>query len=304
MPISLVSVIIPVFNGLPELDEQLAALAAQDYGGRFEVILSDNGSTDGLRQHLADLDLALDIRWIDSSDVRGTPHARNAGMNAARGEFLAFTDQDDAVHQGWLSALVRAAEDFDAVGGPIEVETLNSAEVASWRPPPPPERPFETPYLPYAHGNNFAMWSRVAAEVGPFDEEFTGGGEDVDISWRIQQAGLTLGHVPEAVVAYRLRTTLRATFRQSVRYGWTACQVTLKHRDRSGLYPPAFLALPGLLGSIAYLLVARNPWLPRAFNPPTRGLWVMLIGHQYGALRMRANFLRRALGRAIRAGDR
>lgn len=272
----------PVFNGLPDLDVQLTALAAQDYEGRFEVILSDNGSTDGLREHIAQFESPLDVRWIDSSDVRGTPHARNAGIDAASGDFLAFTDQDDAVYPNWLTALTRAAESFDAVGGPIEVQTLNSAEVSTWRVVPAPEERFDTEYLPYAHGNNFGMWRRVVDEVGKFDEAFLGGGEDADLSWRIQQAGLTLGHAPDAMVAYRLRTTARAAFRQGIGYGKSAWQVTRKH-EPNGAEQPSVRSL--LL--FAYGLTLRNPWLPESLSPLPRGMWAMSVGSLRGTVSMR-----------------
>lgn len=282
MPVGFVSVIVPCFNGLPDLDAQLSALAAQDFDGDFEVILSDNGSTDGLREHVARLDTALDVRWIDSSDVRGTPHARNAGIDAARGDFLAFTDQDDAVYPHWLTALTRAAEKFDAVGGPIEVHTLNSPEVASWRVVPAPDELFETTYLPYAHGNNFGMWRRVVEEVGTFDESFLGGGEDADISWRIQQAGLSLGHVPDALVAYRLRTSVGAAYHQGVGYGRSAWQVIDKHESKGARQPSI-----RELALFAYGLMLRNPLLPGRLSPLPKGMWAMSIGSLRGTVSMR-----------------
>ncbi|MDI6628290.1 MAG: glycosyltransferase [Rhodococcus sp. (in: high G+C Gram-positive bacteria)] len=60
MPISLVSIVLPVYNGLPDLDEQLEAIAGQDYTGDVELIISDNGSTDGLRAHLEELSASVD----------------------------------------------------------------------------------------------------------------------------------------------------------------------------------------------------------------------------------------------------
>lgn len=279
MSVGFVSVIVPAYNGLPDLDEQLSALEAQDFEGAFEVIISDNGSTDGLRDHLARRRSPLDIRWIDSSDVRGTPHARNAGIEAARGDFLAFTDQDDAVYPTWLTALVRAAETFDAVGGPIEVETLNSPEVATWRVVPAADERFDTTYLPYAHGNNFGMWKWVVDRVGPFDENFLGGGEDADMSWRIQQAGLTLGHVPDAMVAYRLRTTVRAAYLQGVGYGRSAWQVTHKHEPNGARQPHL-----REIALFAYGLALKNPWLPARLNPLPKGMWAMSAGSLQGSL--------------------
>ena len=291
MAIGLVSVVIPVYNGLPDLDVQLDALAAQDYEGPFEVIVSDNGSTDGTREHVESMISHLDLRCIDASETRGVSHARNVGIDAARGEFIAIVDHDDAVHPNWLSAFVREAEKYDAVGGPIELYSLNSPEVASWPGAPSPEQRLDTFYLPWAQGNNFAMWRRVVDQVGYYDEALVNGGDDVDYSWRIQQAGLSLGHVPDAVVAYRLRTTLRGSFQQGRAYGAAACVVARKHMSRGCPQPSPVLQIPAHVATMAYLLVARNPWVPKRLHPTPRELWAQHVGLQYGALEMRLRLL-------------
>ncbi|MCZ4520745.1 glycosyltransferase [Rhodococcus ruber] len=299
MPIGLVSVILPCFNGLPDVDVQLAALAAQDYEGDFEVIVSDNGSTDGLREHLDQLGLPVDIRWIDSSDVQGTSHAKNAGIAAARGDFLAFTDQDDAVYPNWLTALTRAAETADAVGGPIEVHTLNSPKVATWRDVPAPADRFETEYLPFAHGNNFAMWRRVVDQVGNFDENLVAGGEDIDISWRIQQAGFSLAHTPDALVAYRLRDTVTATFRQGVRYGRSSYRISVKHGSRGAWNPPLVKVMALQAWGIVYLAIARNPCLPKILHPLPSGRWALLLGQFCGAFQVRLEHVQGLVSRRL-----
>lgn len=291
MPISLVSVIVPVYNGLPHLDVQLRALEAQDYKGAFEVIVSDNGSTDGTREYVACLSSSLTVRCVDASRIRGVSHARNVGMDAARGEFIAIVDHDDSVHPGWLTALTREAENFDAVGGPIELYSLNSPEVASWPGAPTPEQRLDTFHLPWAQGNNFGMWRNVVQQVGYYDEELTSGGDDVDYSWRIQEAGLTLGHAPEAVVAYRLRTTLGGCFAQGRKYGGAACVVAVKHRSRGCPQLSPFVQVPAHLASLAFMLVARNPWLRRRSGAVPREIWAQHLGLQYGAMVMRLRLL-------------
>ncbi|OZF02914.1 hypothetical protein CH300_15815 [Rhodococcus sp. 15-1154-1] len=287
MPISLVSVIVPVYNGLPHLDVQLRALEAQDYKGAFEVIVSDNGSTDDLQNFIRDHTVELDVRCVDSSDVRGASHARNVGIDSARGELLVFTDSDDAAHSNWLSALTDAAENFDALGGPVELDSLNTLEVAAWRRIPQPDQRFETVYLPYAQGCNFAMWRRVAETVGYFDESLTMGGEDVDYSWRIQEMGMTLGHVPDAMMSYRLRRTVRASFEQGILYGRAAWPVLLKHKPQGCPSQPAMLSVAANLASILYLATARNPLLPNFLQPPPRGRWAHIIGMQIGSMQGR-----------------
>ncbi|MFC8180870.1 glycosyltransferase family 2 protein [Rhodococcus sp. NPDC057297] len=299
MPISLVSVIVPVRNGVPHLDVQLRALAAQDYKGAFEVIVSDNGSTDNLRDYLRDLTLDLNVRCVDSSDVRGASHARNVGIDSALGELLVFTDSDDAAHSNWLSALTTAAENFDALGGPIELDSLNTREVASWRRIPQPDQRFETVYLPYAQSCNFALWRRVAETVGYFDESLTMGGEDVDYSWRIQEMGMTLGHAPDAMMSYRLRRTVRASFEQGILYGRAAWPVLIKHRPQGCPSQPALLSVAANLASILYLATARNPLLPKLLRPPSRGRWAHILGMQIGSMQGRLHMVGTSMRRRV-----
>ncbi|OZE43525.1 hypothetical protein CH256_02580 [Rhodococcus sp. 05-2254-6] len=300
MPISLVSIVLPVYNGLPDLDEQLEAIAAQDYAGDVELIISDNGSSDGLRSHLEELSLPLSIRTVDASAKRGASYARNVGVKAARGDVVALLDHDDVAHPTWVTAMVRALDSFDAVGGALEIESLNSADVAEWRNVPPPGALFPTAYLPYAPGSNFAMRRGVFEKVGDFDEDLIGGAEDVDYSWRIQQAGLTLGHAADALVAYRIRTTVRRSFVQGRAYGHTSYQLSTKHRAAGCPHPSSFVRIPVHAVSILYLATVRNPWLPKMLRPMPVGLWAHYIGIHYGALRIRVTTLGRRQRPSVR----
>ncbi|MDG3009091.1 glycosyltransferase [Rhodococcus sp. D2-41] len=289
----LVSVIIPAHNARGMIDEQLAALAAQDYQGAFEVIVSDNGSTDGLREHLAGHPLTpqLSLKYVASPAVPGAAHARNVGAARCDGDLLAFCDADDRVYPGWLTGLTSAASEFDAVGGPVEVTTLNTARVASWRSfPEPGERFADAAFLPYALSSNFAVWRTTFDKVGGFDESFDRGGEDVALSWALQLAGHTLGHTPDAMIAYRLRPTFRGTWRQMMAYGASSVRLHLAFRDHGmpGADPRAALLL-------FVAIVLSNPLVPRRLTPVPRGFWVtqtaFMIGRVRGSIRHRTYFV-------------
>src|SRR5690606_10260195 len=103
------------------IGEQLRALGAQDYPGRVEIVIVDHASTDDLAGAISavasDLPGGVEVRVVPSSGGRGAAHPRNVGFAAARGELICCCDADDAVTPGWLSALVRAAAEADAVGG-------------------------------------------------------------------------------------------------------------------------------------------------------------------------------------------
>ena len=93
----LVSVIVPIHNGERFLGEALDSVGAQDYDN-VEVIVVDDGSTDGGPSLARARDVVL-IR----QDQRGAGSARNAGIDLARGEILAFLDQDDV----WMPSKLR-----------------------------------------------------------------------------------------------------------------------------------------------------------------------------------------------------
>ncbi|UYP19737.1 glycosyltransferase [Rhodococcus sp. Z13] len=280
---SLVSVVVPARNARPEIDEQLEALAVQDYAGPWEVVVSDNGSTDGLREHLERHPLRekLSLRVVDSADVPGAAHARNVGARHARGDLVAVVDADDRVHSEWLRELVAVAADHDSVGGAREVESINSPEVAQWRPmPDPSEQPTLFRFLPVAVSCNFAVWKDVLDELGGWDESYDVGGEDLEFCLRLQLAGFTLGYAPDAVIAYRLRDTLRGLWRQCIAYGRADARLYRDFREH-GMPRRSSIALADTL---AYI-VLRNPLVPRMIRRNSTGMWVFHLASLVGRIR-------------------
>ncbi|MGQ0766894.1 MAG: glycosyltransferase [Gemmatimonadota bacterium] len=91
---SLVSVIIPTRNRRPALERALASVEAQTVRDR-EIIVIDDGSTDGTSEMLAAYADVKVLTMPDVADARGASAARNAGLAVASGEFLAFLDDDD-----------------------------------------------------------------------------------------------------------------------------------------------------------------------------------------------------------------
>lgn len=228
-----VTVVIPCRNAVTTLPAQLAALARQDVTVPFEVVLADNGSTDGLSAAAASWGgSGLDLRVVDAGDVPGVAHARNVGLRAARGALVAVCDADDEVSPGWLRHLVAAAETAPLVGGRVETGSLNDAVRRAWRVGPPADRlPVKLGFLPYAVGCNVAVDRQAALDVGGWDESFVSGGDDVDFSWRLQLAGHALVAAPGAVVHYRYRTDLRGTMRQLRLYARCEAQLLRRFAD-------------------------------------------------------------------------
>lgn len=279
-----VTVVIPVRNGLTYLREQLKALAAQDYSGDWDVIVSDNGSSDGLAEYLrsAEVPGGLDVNHVDSSAKAGATYARNVGVQAARGDFLAFTDSDDLVRTDWLRELVDTATTADLVTGTVDVSVINDPEVVEWRPMPAADAGWAVrDWYPAAIGTSMGVWRDVHDAIGGFDETYTHGGDDNDYAWRCQIAGYSLVHSPAAVVDYRLRDNYRDLWKQTYSYGRAAVAnyATYRPHGLSGYNHP------WLLPFMIVTLAVRNPLLPRSITRLSTGRWIFYTAHEAGKIR-------------------
>lgn len=275
-----VSVVIPVRNEAALLPAQLTALAAQDYDGDWEVVVSDNGSADGsagVARGFADRLPSLVV--VDSSATPGASHARNVGADAAQGDFLCFCDADDEAEPGWLAAMARVAEQLDMVGGRLDEERLNPSDIRLWRPKAQPhdELPVAHFFLPYAISANVGIWADVFAELGQWNEDLRVC-EDIELSWRAQLAGLRVGIATDAVIAYRYRMDLRGNFRQYANAGFADTELYRRYR-RSGMHR-----------SSTRKAVREWAWL--VWNIPDtlwshrrRGIWMRKAGQGWGRLR-------------------
>lgn len=220
--------IIAAFNAEKTLGVQLDALAAQDTAFDWEVVVCDNGSTDGTVALVTSWQQRMpQLRLVDASARQGAGAARNIGAERANGAALVFCDADDAVTSGWLSAMHRALSTSPAAAGGRRYDLLNTA----------PHGPFDwtdplfttpvLPGLPAGSSSNLGIRRDVFAEMGGFDETLRVG-EDLDLCWRIQLAGHELAPAPDAIVQIRRREGLRAVFRQSYAYG--VADRVLEHR--------------------------------------------------------------------------
>lgn len=275
-----ISVVIAAYNPIPVLGEQLDALAGQDYTGDVEVVVSDNRGDAAVRAYVAahPLSAQMPVRWIDSSATPGTPHARNAGTRAATHPLIAYCDQDDRVHAGWLSAIADAAARHDLVGGPLERDTLNDPVVARWRALPEPDAlPVLARFLPITFGCNLAIWRDTFDAIGGWDENYLNAGSDVEFCWRAQLHGYTLGFAPDAMVAYRFRTGLRETWAQACDYAIEEARVA-KQFGAPGRARYWFFLHLGVSAATA-------PLWPWGWSRARRGAWCWITGNLVGRVR-------------------
>jgi glycosyltransferase involved in cell wall biosynthesis len=270
-----ISVIVPVRNGMPWLEEQLRALTEQECALPWEVIVADNNSTDESRvlvQKWAERHTR--IRLVDASKVRGPGATRNVGVQAAQGELLAFCDADDVVQPGWLAAHVLALAEADISAGVFDAWSLNglAAPSPSSYAPPPALGLFG--FLPAAGSGNLAVRRHAFEELGGFAEDLMTG-EDFDLSWRGQLAGQRFVLSPDAVLARRDQQGFKAVLRRYTAYG--RCGPVLYRRFREK-------------GLGRELQTAAKAWVwilvstPRLVQPEFRGRWARVAGWRTGRL--------------------
>ncbi len=276
-----VSVIIPVHNSKTVLDDQLRALARQDYEHPFTVIVSDNGSTDGLREHIEShcLRNELALRYVDSGGTPGASFARNRGADVATSAVLAFCDADDAVHPSWLRRIVAALDEYDLVGTGLETETLNSDATRASTPFAPPSDQGKSAFLPFVIGASMACRTSTYRDLGGM-LEYVRASEDMEFSWRAQQSGYHMHFIAEPLVSYRLRTGHRENWRQAAALGYGSAHVRGLYRD---VGCPPFRARGIAVALLA--LAVRNPLLPTALTRMPTRLWLRLVASRLGLIR-------------------
>ncbi len=273
------SVVVPAFNAAATLRAQLEALAAQQPSVPFEVVVVDNASTDDTAAVAATYaDRLPGLRVVRARDGRGVAYARNAGARAAHGSAVLFCDADDEVRPGWVQGLSDALDRVDIAGGAVDVTRINDANTVKGVYSPEPDRlPTAMGYLPYAIGCNLGVRRTTWEAVGGFDETYVGGHEEVDFAWRVQEQGGSIEFVPDAVVDYRLRGSLRTNLRQRFGYGRSYAQLYSRFR-RSPI-------VRGGLGQEARFAAKLLASLPRHLRTRTLSEWLTTVAWTLGRWR-------------------
>ncbi len=233
-----VSVVVASYNGARTLRTCLESIERLNYPD-YEVILVDDGSTDETAQVVqprADGAPAFPhLRIIRHPVNAGLSVARNTGLSAASGEIVAYTDADCRVDKDWLYFLVSALleDGFAAMGGPnlLPPEDSPVATAVMVSPGGPAHVMLSDREAEHIPGCNMAFFKTALEAVGGFDPVFTRAGDDVDICWRLQQAGFRIGFTPAACVWHYRRSTVLAYLRQQDGYGEAEALLVRKHPE-------------------------------------------------------------------------
>lgn len=212
-----ISVVICTYNGKRTIRDCLEGLRKLEYPN-FEVIVVNDGSNDGTGLVAEEYGFK-----VITTENRGLSSARNTGMREAKGEIVAYIDDDARPDPHWLTYLAASflQTNHVGVGGPnlpFPGDNLVAECVAN-----APGNPIhvlltdqEAEHIP---GCNMAFRKTALEAIEGFDERFRIAGDDVDLCWRLQQRGWTLGFNPAAMVWHHRRNMVKTYWKQQLNYG-------------------------------------------------------------------------------------
>ncbi len=225
-----VSVVVCTYNGGRTLDQCLRSLADLDYPD-YEVIVVDDGSTDNVREIVGRFPA---VRAVHQPN-RGLSVARNVGLHAATGEIVAYTDDDCFADPDWLTHLVYQLQRTGAagVGGPnLTPEDGWLAACVAACPGQPTHVLVSDQVAEHIPGCNMAFRKDALLAVNGCDAIYRKAGDDVDLCWRLQQAGFWITFAPGAFVWHHRRQGPRAYLKQQRGYGEAEALLHFKHPDQ------------------------------------------------------------------------
>lgn len=267
-----ISVVIVNWNSREDLGACLDALAAQT-DRNFEVILVDNGSTDGSLELVAGT-----YPWVTlvaAGENLGFAEGCNRGIDAATGDWIATLNNDACPRPDWIAELRRAASEAGERVGMLQAKMLFKDR---------PERTNSTGLLLFANGNakdrdfdaldssrdadevfcptaGAAMYRRTMLEQirlphGIFDRTFFMYFEDVDLGWRCRLAGWSALYVPSAVVLHAFQGSSKRMTSDFVRWHCRKNRVSALARNASLGF--IVRSLPRTLADGVWVLRARG----------------------------------------------
>lgn len=277
----LVTVVVPTCNRAEKIERCLEGLAAQSFAA-FEVIIVDDGSTDGTPERIQAFGAAhptLSLSPIFNETNLGANPSRNRGIAAARGSLIAFLDDDCVPEPDWLDEITVPFEDPSVavvVGGVFNVParniyelTLKGTQLLPQRGPAPRIISCNMCVrrsLLLEYGFDEDRQTRALNADGTIDMTVSGRGDEEGLYLQLKAAGYQALALPSARVSHDHPHTRRSFLRQAFRSGRSAARLVYKYHlpQRVDLLP--FIAAYGTLplalwrptflwGSLGFLLL-------------------------------------------------
>jgi GT2 family glycosyltransferase len=288
-----VSVVVACYNGACTLKICLESLNQLNYPD-YEIILVDDGSTDATGLIAQE---QTQVRYVRHLHNLGLSEARNTGIAAATGEIVAFTDADCRADEDWLTYLVSdlMRGQYAGIGGPnlLPPEDSQVASAVMVSPGGPAHVMLTDRIAEHIPGCNMAFYRWALQEIGGFDAQFRKAGDDVDLCWRVQQAGYRIGFSPSGFVWHYRRSRVKDYLRQQYGYGEAEALLVRKHPERFNdigggiwqgrIYSPARFGLVFHPPRIYFGQFASGFFQSLYTMPPATG-WMLFTSVEYHVL--------------------
>ena len=289
-----VSVVIPTYNRMDVLPEVLAALERQDGAPSFEVVVVDDGSSDGTRQWLEGRQFEVPVTVLGQPNA-GPAAARNRGVRHAGGGRVAFLGDDTVPSRGWLASHHRTVQDRP------DRDRLAVLGYTDWHP-----RVRVGTFQRYIneHGLQFGYALIDEPEDVPFNFFYTSNvslprelllrqpfalsfpypaWEDIELSYRLTRSepAMRMIYAREATVAHDHPTSLRRFIERQEKAGYSAVVFYLLHQELGsflGIGPGGPPPLPSRWRQLGQEWLART--LQR-FPARTPRLWENVLRYHY-----------------------
>ena len=257
------SIIIPVYNRPQEIDELLNSLLFQEYNNPFEIVIVEDGSTETCKEIVSVYQQKLNIQYIFQENT-GPGLARNNGMKQAKGDYFILLDSDVILPKNYLKIVTETLEHnfTDVFAAPdkshhsfTEIQKAINYSMTSV---------LTTGGLRNNKGNqsfqlrSFNMGlSKKAFELSKgFSKQNYG--EDIDLSFRIDQLNLSKQFISKAFVYHKRRTNWFQFYKQTQNFGSTRPILNKIHKNTAKItywFPSLFIL--GLFLSILLLFIGK-----------------------------------------------
>ena len=273
LQLPVISVVTPTFNRKEELAHLFNSMKKQTLDPKFfEMIISDDGSTDGTGEYVKNLEnkFQFNLSYVSQENL-GPGFARNNGVKNSKGELIVFIDSDCEADSNWLKIIFNAYKknEFDAFGGPDEARDnflpiqiainfsmtsfLTTGGIRGHN------KNMISKFFPRSH--NMGVKKTLFEKIGGFGS--LRHGQDIELSNRIINEQAVVKLLDNAIVYHRRRTTLLKFFRQV--FNWGVARVNLAKMDRNMLQIVHFL--PSTATAIFFLSIFGVLFYPSIFIP-------------------------------------
>jgi glycosyltransferase involved in cell wall biosynthesis len=261
------SMIVPTYNRVEELKELLPSISLMNENQLLELIIIDDGSTDGTESYLNSFKSQFSITYRKQSN-KGPGAARNYGMSIAQGKYFLFVDSDCILPKDYLIQIDKFLNQSvaDAFGGKdsfhpsfspllkaIDYSMTSFIGTGGTR----GSSKSVTKFFPRSF--NMGFHRKVYEKIGEFNA--LRHGQDMDYSARIYNAGFQVSLIPDSVVFHKRRTSLKRFFKQI--YNWGVARINLSSIHEGFLKPihlaPALILLISLV-ILIFVLVGIIPF--------------------------------------------